>query len=181
MNCNGYLDIEFASYLVINNWMNVTDIDVNDIQLSIAVNTDNLNFYKAVENYTLPEPVTIPNPCDPTDPTKAIIVNDVDLNVVRVDGHIGYYVGAEILTQSENVEIDNNEPYNQLNKMNFATVGGIVYVYDEDVLIQDNPSDPIPEFKVKVMNTELSSVGSNDAGEHVYLIEGIFRIDLNQL
>lgn len=179
MNCNGYLDIEFASYLVINNWMNVTDVNVNDIQLSIAVNTDNLSFYKAVETYTLPEPVTIPNPCDPTDTTKEIIITDVGLNVVRVDGHIGYYVGAEVLTHSENVEIDNAKPYNPVTQMNFATVGGIAYVYNEDILIQDTPDDPIPAYKVKVMNTELSSVGTNDVGEHVYLIEGIFRIDLN--
>ncbi|MGL5693031.1 MAG: hypothetical protein ACRCXA_03080 [Peptostreptococcaceae bacterium] len=178
MNCNGYLDVEFASYLVIDNSMQVKQYtNLNSIPLTIAVNTENLKFYKYEEVYKLPESVPIPNPCFPNDPTKAIIVDEVTLNTVKADGYIGYHVGADVHKHSSNVIVPNQTaPLNPDAVSTYATTGSRSFVSDLDLLIQDNPDDPIPSIGVTVKDLEVSAYGVNDNGEHYYLLTGYFRI-----
>ncbi len=174
MNCNGYLELEFASYLVVNHGINVKQyLNPNDIPVSIAVNTDTLHASLTQETYIPTEPIAVPNPCYPDDPTRDLFVDSVELNVVKVLGEINYYVGADVLSTSDNVIIDPPAPI----VLSYATTFGDINVPYLDILLVDDPLTPVPDLAVTVKYLEVTTAEVNDSGDHCYLITGIFRID----
>ena len=172
MNCKGYVEINFASYLVINDTMNFKNTLLKDIPLSIAVNTENLHAFIKEEEYTPIDPIPVPNPCYPSDPTKDILVDTVTLNELRVSGLISYIVGADLLETSANVVI--NSP---ATKLEYDTVGGHAVVPDEVLLFLDNPNVPLPQLLVTVADLKVTDQGGNIEEDHWFEIRGTFRID----
>jgi len=142
MNCNGYLEIDFTSYLVLGNTINIReDIqqyilqgELEKIPVAIAVNTEKLSTYINQEEYSPENPISVPNPCYPDDPSKNILVESVALNELFVTGIIGYAVGVDVLNTSDNVII--NAPALQLK---YVTTGGTCEVLtNEPLLILDD-------------------------------------------
>jgi hypothetical protein len=172
MNCKGYLEINFASYLVIDNTMNFKNTPLKDIPLSIAVNTENLHAFTKEEEYTPVDPIPVPNPCFPTDPTKDILVDTVTLNELRVSGLMSYIVGADLLETSTNVVF--NAP---ATKLEYATVGGDAVVLDEILLFLESSNVPVPQLLVTVTDLKVTDQGGNIEEDHWFEIRGNFRID----
>ncbi|MDK2585401.1 hypothetical protein QOZ83_05950 [Romboutsia sedimentorum] len=172
MNCKGYLEINFASYLVIDNTMNFKNTPLKDIPLAIAVNTENLHAFIKEEEYTPVDPIPVPNPCYPSDPTKDILVDTVTLNELRVSGLINYIVGADILETSSNVVV--NLP---ATKLEYSTVSGDAIALDEVLLFLENPNVPVPQLLVTVTDLKVTDQGGNIEEDHWFEIRGTFRID----
>lgn len=169
MNCNDFVEVEFSTYLVIRSWMNVTTENINTVKLSIAVNTDNLKVYQTQEPYG-----KIVNVEDPCDSTKQIAVDNIMLNVAKLDGYIGYYIGAEVLVNSANVSPGEND--NPLAISNFATVDDICHLDNVDFLLLNPGEDAPTEIEVTVEDANLTNVGHNESYDYVYSIRGKFKI-----
>lgn len=172
MNCKGYVEINFASYLVINDTMNFKNTPLKDIPLSIAVNTENLHAFIKEEEYTPIDPIPVPNPCYPTDPTKDILVDTVTLNELRVSGLISYVVGADLLETSTNVVI--NSP---ATKLEYATVSGDAVVIEDVLLFLESPDVVVPQLLVTVTDLKVTDQGGNIEEDHWFEIRGTFKID----
>ena len=180
MNCNGYLEIDFTSYLVLGNTINIrkdikqyiADGQLDKIPVAIAVNTEKLSTYISQEEYSPEDPISVPNPCFPEDPSKNILVDSVTLNELFVTGIIGYAVGVDILDTSDNVAI--KVP---AIKLNYITTGGTCEVLtNEPLIILDNPNESDPSIKVTVINLEVAEVNRTES-EYSFSITGTFRID----
>ncbi|MDK2585403.1 hypothetical protein QOZ83_05960 [Romboutsia sedimentorum] len=172
MNCKGYLEINFASYLVINNTMNFKNTALKDIPLSIAVNTENLHAFIKEEEYIPTDPIPVPNPCYPTDPAKDILVDTVTLNELRVSGLISYVVGADLLETTSNVEFDS-----PITKLEYDTVYGDAVVIEDVLLFLESPDVPVPQLLVTVTDLKVTDQGGNIDEDHWFEIRGTFRID----
>lgn len=172
MSCKGYYIADFASYLIIENTMNVKNLNYDDIPLSIAVNTDNLHAYVEKSDYCPIGGIPVPDPCDPT---KTIIVPCVTLTELKITGLIGYIIGADVLdpTPFPNVIIEPDD----VNVLYTATVAGNTLIDNEIINILDDPDTKDPDLKVTVQRIEVVEAGMNDNGDHFYLIDGEFKIE----
>jgi hypothetical protein len=181
MNCKGYLEIDFASYLVLENTINIReDIqqyilngEFENIPVAIAVNTTKLYTHIGQEEYRPENPISVTNPCFPDDPSKNFLVDYVTLNELFVAGIIGFAVGVDVLYSNNNVII--NEPALQLNYV--TTDGACEVVANEPLFILDNSNEPAPQIKVTVINLQVAEVSINDSREYSFSITGTFRID----
>jgi hypothetical protein len=180
MNCKGYLEIDFASYLVLGNTINVReDIqgyiknrELEKIPVAIAVNTSKLYTHIGQEEYRPEDQISVPNPCYPEDPSKNILVDYVTLNELFVAGIIGYSVGVDVLDTNNNVII--NKPALQLN---YVTTGGACEVVsNEPLFILDNSNKSVPQITVTVIDLQVTEVNISDS-EYSFSINGSFRID----
>ncbi|MGL6106945.1 hypothetical protein [Romboutsia sp.] len=172
MSCKGYYIADFASYLIVENTMNVQNLSSDEVPLSIAVNTNNLHAYIHKSDYCPIGGIAVPNPCNIT---QSITVPCVTLTELRIDGVIGYYVGADVLdpTPFPDVVIEPDD----VKVLYTASVAGNRVINDEVIDILDNPSAVAPELKVTVTRVEVAATGDNENGEHFYLINGEFKIE----
>lgn len=168
--CDNYIDIEFATFIEVKGWMNVVDTrDLNNINLFISVNTDNLRCYNAEIPYE--DSVEVPDPCDPT---KTILVDNVTINIAKLDGSIGYYIGAEVLNGNPDIQFDDNR--NPISLDNYVTSRNICLINDEDFIIL-NPGELAPaDLVVTVMDADIDNAYQNDVNDYVFSVSGIFRI-----
>lgn len=180
MNCKGYLEVDFASYLVLGNILNIReDIqqyiknrELEKIPVAIAVNTTKLSTYIEQEEYRPENPISVTNPCFPDDPSKDILVDYVTLNELFVEGIIGFAVGVDVLDTNKNVII--NEPALQLKYI--TTSGACELIANEPLLILDNSNKSVPQIKVTVVDLQVTEVNISDS-EYSFSITGTFRID----
>lgn len=172
MSCKGYYIADFASYLVVKNTMNVNNLAIDDIPLSIAVNTDKLHAYIERSDYCPIGGIEVTDPCDPT---QTITVPCVTLTELRITGAIGYIIGAGVLqpTPAPTVEI---EP-DGVSVLSMATVDGVTLINDEVINILDDPNATEPDLKVIVQRIEVVHAGVNDNDDHIYFIDGEFKIE----
>lgn len=173
MNCNNYVDVEFSTYIIVKNWMDVNVPDINDVNLLIAVNSDNLRLYK--EQVPYGSEIEVDDPCDPT---KKITVNNVMLNTAKIDGYLGFYVAAEVLTSSPNVSIDEASKRNPIELGNFVSGGGVCKVDNEELAILAPDEDLPAGITITIMDTNLVDGGYNDNYDHAYTVSGKFRVSL---
>ncbi len=168
--CDNYIDVEFSTFIEVKGWMKVVDLkDLNNINLSICVNTDNLECYNAEIPYG--SSVEVPDPCDPT---KTILVDNIKLNIAKLDGYIGYYIGAQVLACNPEIQFsDNNNP---VSTNNYVTAGDVCFVKDEDFLIL-NPGEAAPtDLVVTVMQADINNYLVNDTFDYIFNVSGVFRI-----
>ena len=169
--CNNYIEVEFSTFIEVKGWMNVVDLrTLNDINLFICVNTDNLNCYSAEVPYG--SPVEVPDPCDPN---KTILVDNVNINIAKLDGVIGYYIGAQVLDCNPNIAFDDNQ--NPITSNNYVTAGDICIINNEDFLILA-PGEVAPtNLRVTVTDADIDSYEVNDTFDYIFSVSGVFRIE----
>ncbi len=173
MNCNNYVDVNFARYILVSEFVQVVYYPVlADIPVAIDVCIDNIALFKNEIEYTLPQPELIPNPCYPQDPSKSIEITEVTLNAVQIAGDIGYYVGVDVLDDHTNVIL--TPP---ISKLNFVSAPGTADIPLSDLVYLDDPTEPIPPVQVTVMDLLVREHMFNEEGEQVYLVTGTFRIE----
>lgn len=173
--CDNYIDVEFSTFIEVKGWMKVVDLkDLNNINLSICVNTDNLECYNAEIPYG--SSVEVPDPCDPT---KTILVDNVTLNIAKLNGSIGYYIGAQVLNCNPDVELQDDR--NPISSNSYVTAGDICLLNNVDFVIL-KPGELAPtKLYVTVMETDLDTYTFNDTGDYVFSISGVFRISAEPL
>lgn len=172
--CQNQLDINFSTVLVVRSWMNVipATTDLNTVNLIIGVNTENLSVFNTEVPYG--QDIVVPDPCDDT---QTITLSNVMLNVAKLNGYIGYYVGAEVLDSSDNVVIESND--NPIQLSNFATTDDVCYVNDMDFFILAPGETFADTLQVSVIDARLIFAGKNDTDDTIYSIVGTFRITRN--
>lgn len=172
MNCNGYIDVKFSNYIVINHTTKTKEYQSSEnIPVAISVNTDCIGVVLQNEKFTLDAPVAVPNPCDPDDRAKDILVDEVSLNVVRVSGIIGYRVGIDVLESSSNVLFDSFTP------LQWASIDSTIEVEYKPLLLNVEDGEEAPDITVRVVELEVNFKMDSDAIDKCYLITGTFRIE----
>lgn len=138
-------------------------------KLGVAINTSDLSLAVEEKIEKLIPPITVPVACNPT---GSILVSDVTVNTVSVEGPIQFVANANLFADNT-ISIPNGV------KLAWPSCSGNIYINKTLLAYTDNVTDKY-SLEVKLSSLKLHSATKED-GLYFFVIAGELSIQANKI